>query len=535
MVTLPVSASEAHSRWRTCANTAAMVQALQAVVQLRAATAPHALIEVGLVDRLWLHAARRGAGDDVIPPGRAMCRSGRGRGGPVGHHRRPRPRCAACSPPARRGWAQAGAAHMHKTRGLAYNRPPPTTWACARSTPAGGLGGCPYAPGASGNVVTEDLVFMFKPWASPPAWTTTCTDVCTALSAGPPDEPLYGMTPGRSAHQGWQPAARPSQALTETAFGHHRPAPAPPPGTTCNNFVRARLAAHSRYADVLARGAGTSSPVLYTCSNLPSAAGAAGDGGVARGSCGQLYEEIGDIDTAAAPLLALWLVRCDGPGTGSSFCRAYPPRGGGPVCSPGQHPPAPTHTADQGRAAANLQPHHTNCLTLSPMAPHQHRSRVACGARGDGAVHRLRLMFFGNLHQSWSEFILADLGLFEYEVVPFDSAIEGVSNAAPMWDHPRLHAAARQALDDGAERPPLPAAHQCKPPAPTWLERRRAKLPDAPGRGLRKAADWPPVEQAHGPQHPAHGTGASAVIERMGRHADAALALAPRPRPPRKR
>ena len=26
----------------------------------------------------------------------------------------------------------------------------------------GGLGGCPYAPGASGNVVTDDLVFMLE-------------------------------------------------------------------------------------------------------------------------------------------------------------------------------------------------------------------------------------------------------------------------------------------------------------------------------------------------------------------------------------
>ena len=26
----------------------------------------------------------------------------------------------------------------------------------------GGLGGCPYAPGATGNVVTEDLVFMLE-------------------------------------------------------------------------------------------------------------------------------------------------------------------------------------------------------------------------------------------------------------------------------------------------------------------------------------------------------------------------------------
>ena len=27
---------------------------------------------------------------------------------------------------------------------------------------AGGLGGCPYAPGASGNVATEDLVYMLQ-------------------------------------------------------------------------------------------------------------------------------------------------------------------------------------------------------------------------------------------------------------------------------------------------------------------------------------------------------------------------------------
>ncbi|PXW26472.1 VRR-NUC domain-containing protein [Paraburkholderia caballeronis] len=35
---------------------------------------------------------------------------------------------------------------------------------------------------------------------------------------------------------------------------------------------------------------------------------------------------------------------------------------------------------------------------------------------------RLRLMFFGNLHQDWSEFVLADLGVFRYERVAFDDA-----------------------------------------------------------------------------------------------------------------
>lgn len=36
---------------------------------------------------------------------------------------------------------------------------------------AGGLGGCPFAPGATGNVATEDIVYM-KAWGSKPA--STC-------------------------------------------------------------------------------------------------------------------------------------------------------------------------------------------------------------------------------------------------------------------------------------------------------------------------------------------------------------------------
>ena len=35
----------------------------------------------------------------------------------------------------------------------------------------------------------------------------------------------------------------------------------------------------------------------------------------------------------------------------------------------------------------------------------------------DALCERLRLMFFGNLHQDWSEFVLAELGIFRYEPV----------------------------------------------------------------------------------------------------------------------
>jgi hydroxymethylglutaryl-CoA lyase len=77
----------------------------------------------------------------------------------------------------------------------------------------GGLGGCPYAPGASGNVVTEDLVFMFEAMDI-----ATGVDLDrlvaarTHLQAGLPGEPLYGMTPEAGVPKGFVPASRPAAA-----------------------------------------------------------------------------------------------------------------------------------------------------------------------------------------------------------------------------------------------------------------------------------------------------------------------------------
>ena len=54
-------------------------------------------------------------------------------------------------------------AHFHDTRGLA----PANAWAAYRAgvrtldSSLGGLGGCPFAPGATGNVATEELLFLF--------------------------------------------------------------------------------------------------------------------------------------------------------------------------------------------------------------------------------------------------------------------------------------------------------------------------------------------------------------------------------------
>jgi hydroxymethylglutaryl-CoA lyase len=59
-----------------------------------------------------------------------------------------------------------------------------------------GLGGCPFAPGASGNIVTEDLVFMLESMGF-----STGIDLAKLIAArailheGLPEEELHGNVP----------------------------------------------------------------------------------------------------------------------------------------------------------------------------------------------------------------------------------------------------------------------------------------------------------------------------------------------------
>ncbi|NBW90743.1 MAG: hypothetical protein EBR51_12750, partial [Gammaproteobacteria bacterium] len=86
--------------------------------------------------------------------------------------------------------------HLHNTRGLGLANVLAglevgiTTF----DSSLGGLGGCPFAPGASGNIVTEDLVFMLEAMGI-----TTGIDLGKLLNAREvlasalPHEPLYGF------------------------------------------------------------------------------------------------------------------------------------------------------------------------------------------------------------------------------------------------------------------------------------------------------------------------------------------------------
>ncbi len=88
--------------------------------------------------------------------------------------------------------------HMHNTRGLGLANALAALDLGITTIDAsqGGLGGCPFAPGASGNIVTEDLVFMlqamgFETGIDFQGLLAARVVLATAL----PNEPLYGMVP----------------------------------------------------------------------------------------------------------------------------------------------------------------------------------------------------------------------------------------------------------------------------------------------------------------------------------------------------
>jgi hydroxymethylglutaryl-CoA lyase len=100
--------------------------------------------------------------------------------------------------------------HLHDTMGLGLANALAGLEAGIRNFDASlaGLGGCPYAPGASGNIVTEDLVFMLE---SMGFWTGIDLPRLIAarrlLHDGLPDEPMHGQVPRAGIPRTFHPAS----------------------------------------------------------------------------------------------------------------------------------------------------------------------------------------------------------------------------------------------------------------------------------------------------------------------------------------
>ena len=210
-LTIPCSASEAHSLANVRKSRKDMVEEVRAIVRLRDEIAPGVKIEAGLstafgctiqgivtdADVVWMAEQVIEAGADE-----AGLSDTTGMANPAQVRRLFNLVRAAIG-------SKTGAAHLHNTRGLGLANCLAAYDVGVRTfdSSLGGLGGCPYAPGASGNVVTEDLVFMFEAMGI-----STGVDIEKLIAArepmqaGLPGEPIYGMTPLAGLPKGWAQA-----------------------------------------------------------------------------------------------------------------------------------------------------------------------------------------------------------------------------------------------------------------------------------------------------------------------------------------
>jgi len=108
-------------------------------------------------------------------------------------------------------WANCGrdklsGAHLHNTRGqgLANALMAVEIGMTTLDSSLGGIGGCPWAPGASGNIVTEDLVFLLESMGlNTGIDLNKLNDVRAQVQAALPKETMYGFTPDAGVPLGW--------------------------------------------------------------------------------------------------------------------------------------------------------------------------------------------------------------------------------------------------------------------------------------------------------------------------------------------
>jgi hydroxymethylglutaryl-CoA lyase len=203
-VTFPVSASRAHSESNVRMTPQQMIDEVR-----RCAQAPHPGVEIEGAVSTAFGCTLQGSvpEDEVVRIAAALAEfcDGVALADTVGYANPAQVRRIF-----RRVRAEIGAklegAHFHNTRGLglanalaAYDE-----GVRAFDSSMAGLGGCPFAPGASGNVITEDLVFMFEAMG-----VHTGVDLQALFKArevlvkGLPGEPVYGHTPAAGLPKGF--------------------------------------------------------------------------------------------------------------------------------------------------------------------------------------------------------------------------------------------------------------------------------------------------------------------------------------------
>ncbi|MFC4863889.1 VRR-NUC domain-containing protein [Pseudomonas sp. MAHUQ-62] len=177
------------------------------------------------------------------------------------------------------------------------------------------------------------------------------------------------------------------------------------------------------------------------------------------------YAEIGDTRAAALPLLALgWLDAAPELDLAQLF--GLLTLGEVDAC----FGKAPGRKAER---LENLLTQYNEGRTFALWCPASSDCVYALGLMD--ICDRLRLMFFGNLYQDWSEFVLADLGIYQYEKVEIDTSARGFRERADLDYYLYLHRL-RERFEGGEAIEQLLPELPAEPHANPWLDARRRKL-----------------------------------------------------------
>lgn len=214
-MSLPFSMSETHSIKNVRKDHPAVLAEIRAIAELVAAqpeeTRPH--FEVGLATAFGCTIEGSVSEDNIVRLAAATIEAGAvevGLSDTTGYanpaHVKRLVRCVK----AEIGSDKLNTLHLHNTRGLGLANALAglEEGITTLDSSLGGLGGCPFAPGASGNIVTEDLVFMLEAMGY-----DTGIDldkllaVRSIIAEALPGEPLYGFTPDAGLPLGFKEIA----------------------------------------------------------------------------------------------------------------------------------------------------------------------------------------------------------------------------------------------------------------------------------------------------------------------------------------
>ncbi len=207
-LTIPVSVTEAHSLANVRKTHAQILEELRRIIELRDASFPGVEVEAGLSVAFGCTLAGAVSDDETIGMAVRAAACGVDEVGlsDTSGYAQPRQVKRLFERLHRELGDRAGGAHFHNTRGqgLANVVAALDVGVTTFDASQGGIGGCPYAPGASGNIVTEDLVFLLESMGL-----DTGIDIDRLVQArrilqeGLPGEALYGLVPDAGLPKGF--------------------------------------------------------------------------------------------------------------------------------------------------------------------------------------------------------------------------------------------------------------------------------------------------------------------------------------------